>query len=132
MPITLMISSILLLADAAAHLVRARASDVALDEGGVAHVGVGAVGGGLHDGRRVAGAGEQASARSETLPRYWEMFAQPLITGVVVLAHHAVHQRLRGLAGVDVHRVDLVDLVLQLGQQLVDVGRDRLQRQLKA
>jgi hypothetical protein len=50
---------------------------------------------------------------------------------IVVFADEAVDQRLRGLAGVDVHGVDLVHLVLQLGQQLVDVGRDRLQGQLE-
>jgi len=49
----------------------------------------------------------------------------------VVLANRAVHERLRSLARVDVHGVDLVHLVLQLGQQLVDVGRDRLQRELE-
>src|SRR5690606_8136945 len=96
-----------------------------------AHVGVGAVGGGLHDSGRVAGAGEPGLGPVGNAAEVLGDVGAATHHRVVVLAHHAVYQRLRGFAGVDVHRVDLVDLVLQLGQQLVDVGRDRLQRQLE-
>ena len=101
----------LLLADRAADLIEREPHHVALDEGGIADVGVARIGCVLHHRRGVGRAGEARIGPVGDAAQILGDVGAAALHRVVEFADDTVDQRLRGLAGIDVHRVDLVDLV---------------------